>query len=40
MDVVAKKSIEGIPRFELGGEITAPILDPKATKLQLQNAFG
>lgn len=28
MDVVEEKGIEGIPRFELGGEITAPILNP------------
>lgn len=40
MDAVSEKGIEGVPRFELGGEITAPILDPDATERQLENAVG
>lgn len=39
MDVVEEKGIEGIPRFELGGEITAPILDPDATERQLKQTL-
>lgn len=39
MDVVEEKSIRGIPRFELGGEITAPTIDPDATRAQLERTF-
>lgn len=39
MEVVSEKGIAGIPRFELGREITAPILDPEATEQQLKQAL-
>lgn len=39
MDVVEEKSIRGIPRFELGGEITPPTIDPDATREQLRQTF-
>lgn len=39
MNVVEKKGIQGIPRLELGGEITAPTIDPDATKRQLNTAL-
>jgi len=39
MDVVREKGIEGIPRLELGGRITAPILDPAATDRQLEQTL-
>lgn len=39
MDVIEEKSIRGIPRFELGGEITAPTIDPDATRAQLDRTF-
>lgn len=37
--VVEEKGIEGIPRLELGGEITAPTIDPAATRAQLQSTL-
>lgn len=39
MNVVEEKSIRGIPRFELGDEITAPTIDPDATRAQLDRTF-
>lgn len=40
MDRVADLGIEGIPRLRLGGEITAPTLDPEATREQLERVVG
>ena len=34
-DLVREKGIRGIPRLELGGEITAPTIDPESTERQL-----
>lgn len=39
MEVIEEKSIRGIPRFELGGDITAPTIDPDATRAQLDRTF-
>lgn len=39
MDRVREKGIRGIPRLELGGEITAPTIDPEATERQLKRTL-
>lgn len=39
MDLVGEKGIEGVPRFELADEITAPVLEPDATERQLARAL-
>jgi methylmalonyl-CoA mutase cobalamin-binding subunit len=38
-DLVEEKGIRGIPRLELGGEITAPTINPGATERQLKQTL-